>query len=234
MTFNYFSASGWKTNAPSTSGYINDVDPATVRRNLFSENQEELLQLSDNLDESFSETDVPINTDEYQVGKHQEAFLIEDQQNSKLISAQPQTEEILSFNQENTGTTDETLGNTEGKHKSWLSYQSMMENSYPSNNSKVIYLKAWTAFVFFLTKNNRQYQDSVAPSSEDVLNYLFSLKNSSFSPKTIWSVYSRINAVFKRKYGIKLQDYPGITECLKSFSKGFSPKKAKNFSPQEV
>ena len=46
--------------------------------------------------------------------------------------------------------------------------------------------------------------------------------------------YSKINAVFKQKWGKGLVDYVNVSGLLKRFESGFVVKQAKTFSPQEV
>jgi hypothetical protein len=46
--------------------------------------------------------------------------------------------------------------------------------------------------------------------------------------------YSKINAVFKQKWGKGLGDYVNVVGLLKRFESGFVVKQAKTFSPQEV
>jgi hypothetical protein len=67
-----------------------------------------------------------------------------------------------------------------------------------------------------------------------ILNYFHYLKTEKFWAATsIWSTYSRLNGVFKRRFNFSLKKYPGITDLLKSYEVGHRVKKANVFTPQQ-
>ena len=115
---------------------------------------------------------------------------------------------------------------------SWLSYESLMQDTLPLK-SKVVYLAAYSDFEKFLKRENKFVPD-LPPSELMLMNYFFHLKSVKFfAPTTIWSIYSRINAVFKRRFSISLKSFPSITDMLKSYSSGHRLKKSAVFSPQQ-
>ena len=100
--------------------------------------------------------------------------------------------------------------------------------------SKAAYQEAYRHFETFL-KGNGQFVEGQAPSEESFLNYFTYLKKDRhFASTTIWCISAKLNACLKRKFGIRLQDYPCVSELMKSFDSDHVVKKAKNFSPQEV
>ena len=115
----------------------------------------------------------------------------------------------------------------------WLSFHSLMNETFPVK-SKTCYLAAYSDFEKFLKKENK-FRADVAPSEVCLLNYFYYLKTVKFfAPTTIWSVYSRINAVFKRRFAISLNSYASISDLLKSYSAGHNVKKSCVFSPQQA
>ncbi len=115
----------------------------------------------------------------------------------------------------------------------WKSYETLMKETYPSK-SKTLYLSAYVSFEKFL-KSEKQFVDNVVPSEISFLNYFDHLKTvKHWASTTIWSHYSRINAVLKRKFGVSLKNYPSVTDLLKAYSVGHRLKKSAVFSPQQV
>ena len=118
----------------------------------------------------------------------------------------------------------------EGK---WMSYTDLMSDSYPAK-SKLVYLKAYKLFERFL-KSKNQWTPNVAPTDLQVLNYFYHLRHElKFAPTTLWSIYARINAVFKRLYGISLNSYKRVSDVLKSYESGHIVKQAGIFTPQQI
>ena len=115
----------------------------------------------------------------------------------------------------------------------WHSAKEVSKDTFPLK-SKEVYKQAYKQFERFLKAQNRFVEGS-APSEEDFLNYFTYLKDDRhFAPNTIWCTSAKLNACVKREYGFKLQDYPSVSELLKSFDQGHIVKKAKIFTPQEV
>ena len=117
--------------------------------------------------------------------------------------------------------------------KNWLSYSALMSDSYPAK-SKLVYLKAFKLFERYL-KSNNQWTPNVAPTDLQVLNYFYHLRHQlKYAPTTLWSVYARINAVFKRLYGVSLNSYKRVSDVLKSYESGHIVKQAGIFTPQQI
>ena len=115
----------------------------------------------------------------------------------------------------------------------WLTYDELMNDTYP-NKSKVVYLSAFKNFEQFL-KNSDRFEPGVMPTEVQILNYFHYLKSVKFyTPTSIWSIYSRLNAVFKRKLRFSLKTFPSVTDLLKSFEVGHRVKKSSVFTPQQV
>ena len=115
----------------------------------------------------------------------------------------------------------------------WLSYDQLMSETYPAK-SKAVYQAAYTNFELFL-KSEKKFEPNVAPDETSFLNYFRYLRNvKAWGASTIWSTYSRLNAVLKRRYGSSLKLYPGITDLLKSYEVGHRVKKASVFTPQQA
>jgi hypothetical protein len=120
--------------------------------------------------------------------------------------------------------------NAEGKN--WHSYETLMNKTYPAK-SKTVYLKAYKEFEHFL-KTEEVYDPATVPSELSILNYFYFLKTKKkWGATTIWSHYSRINAVMKRKFGASLNTIPSVTDLLKSYSAGHRVKKSSVFTPQQ-
>ena len=115
----------------------------------------------------------------------------------------------------------------------WRTSTELNQETFPSK-SKAVYLEAYRQFETFL-KGYGQFDPEVAPSEESFMNYFSYLRNERhFASTSIWCTSAKLNACLKRKFGKKLQDYPCVTELLKTFDSDHVVKKAKNFSPQEV
>ena len=121
---------------------------------------------------------------------------------------------------------------TEGKYV-WRTSSDLNQETFPVK-SKAAYQEAYRHFETFL-KGQGEFVDGQAPSEEAFLNYFSYLKNDRhFASTTIWCTSAKLNACLKRKFGIRLQDYPNVSELMKSFDSEHVVKKAMNFSPQEV
>ena len=69
----------------------------------------------------------------------------------------------------------------------------------------------------------------------DVCRYFEYLKETKkLAPTTLWTRYSCINSCLSIVNKQRLQDFPLLTRTLKSYEKGWSKKKAKTFSVQDI
>jgi hypothetical protein len=119
----------------------------------------------------------------------------------------------------------------EGNH--WHSYEALMNDTYPAK-SKTLYLEAYSNFEQFL-KREKQFVPNVVPTELSLLNYFSYLrKTKKWVATTLWSQYSRLNAVMKRKFGKSLNSIPNLTDLLKSYSASHRLKKSSVFTPQQA
>jgi hypothetical protein len=126
------------------------------------------------------------------------------------------------------------VGESSGEGKFfWRTSSELNQDTFPIK-SKAAYQDAYKQFETFL-KAQGQFVEGVVPTEEAFLNYFSYLKiERRFASTTIWCVSAKLNACLKRMFGIRLQDYPCVSELMKRFDSGHEVKKAKNFSPQEV
>ena len=114
----------------------------------------------------------------------------------------------------------------------WMSYKDIMSTSYPAKSRKV-YLAAYVSLENYL-KSIGKFDPEVAPDQLSILYYLHHLRTvKKWAATTLWSHFSRVNAVMKRSWGVNLTSYPRVTDLLKSYETGQKIKKASVFSPQE-
>jgi hypothetical protein len=124
-------------------------------------------------------------------------------------------------------------GSPSAEGNNWHSYETLMTETYPAK-SKALYLEAYSNFEKFL-KREKQFVPNVAPSELSLLNYFSYLRKiKKWVATTIWSQYSRLNAVLKRKFGLSLNTIPNITDLLKSYSSCHRLKKSSVFTPQQA
>ena len=115
----------------------------------------------------------------------------------------------------------------------WKSLSALMSETFPVK-SKAVYLAAYKDFESYLKSKNMWVAD-VCPSELGMLSYFHHLKTSKrFVSTSIWSQYSRINAVLKRRFGVGMKQYPRIQDLLKSFEAGHRVKKSSIFTPQQA
>jgi hypothetical protein len=113
-----------------------------------------------------------------------------------------------------------------------MSFEDLMNETYPTK-SKAVYKAAYTNFESYL-KMKKQFEPNVEPTETMFLNYFHYLHSVKFwGANTIWSTYSRLNAVLKRRFRTSLKVYPNITDLLKSYEVGHRVKKASVFTPQQ-
>ena len=132
---------------------------------------------------------------------------------------------------------DATSGGSNGSHtegnKDWLSYKELMETTYPAKSRKT-YLTAFVTLERYL-KSKGQFNRDSPPNQLSLLNYFHFLRTKKgWQPTTLWSHFSRINAVMKRSWGVNLTKYPRLTDLLKGYESGHRVKKASVFSPQQA
>ena len=98
--------------------------------------------------------------------------------------------------------------------------------------SRSLYEKAWNGFVQYTGR--MQDFESRIPKESELMDYFTYLRETvGRASTTIWTTYSMINAVIKNKYSQKLQDYPRLTNLLKSYDVD-TIKKAAVFSTDEL
>jgi len=118
-------------------------------------------------------------------------------------------------------------------NKGWLSYKDLMATTYPAK-SRNVYLSAYLNFERFL-RSSGSFDCNVAPSQLSILNYFHHLRTDKhWKSTTLWSHFSRVNAVMKRTWGVNLTIYPRLLQLLKAYETGHRVKKASVFSPQQV
>lgn len=78
------------------------------------------------------------------------------------------------------------------------------------------YVKAWINFKTFLPGD---LDLEIGPPAEDkIIDYFKHLRmEKQMASSSIWTIYSYINSIFKRKYGLQLQTMPRITLTIKGF-----------------
>jgi len=119
----------------------------------------------------------------------------------------------------------------EGKD-SWLSYKELMATTYPAKSRK-IYLASYVQFENYLKKKGAD--PNVEPDELSILNYFHHLRtDKKWASTTLWSHFSRVNAVMKRTWGFSMTKYPRVPDLLKGYEGGHRVKKACVFSPQQA
>ena len=94
--------------------------------------------------------------------------------------------------------------------------------------SKLIYNKKWEEFKTFCGEKSK-------PDEADMLQYFDHLHTEKkLKASTIWSPYSMINAIYQREYGERLQNYPRVTQLLKSYNATYERKVASVFEKKEI
>ncbi len=120
----------------------------------------------------------------------------------------------------------------EGK-KDWLSYKDLMSTTYPVK-SRNCYLSAYLTLKKYMKKQGVFHPDS-APEELTLMNFFHHLRrDKKWAPTTLWSYFSRVNAVMKHTWGVNLTIYPSLTNLLKAYESGHKVKKASVFTPQQV
>ena len=83
------------------------------------------------------------------------------------------------------------------------------------DKSRQAYEKSWKAFKTYISTCNFEMEH---PGKEDLISYFNHLrKEKKMATSSIWTHYSYINSILKRKYGYKMQSLPRITMVIKGY-----------------
>jgi len=92
------------------------------------------------------------------------------------------------------------------------------------DSSRKSYIRAWKDFKEF---NPTLNYEEVPPGEDAFITFFRHLRlEKMFASSSMWTTYSYINSVVKRKYGFKLQSLPRVTMLLKSFDEDTKNKAA--------
>jgi site-specific recombinase XerC len=82
--------------------------------------------------------------------------------------------------------------------------------------SKKQYSRIWSQFRDFVPEHDFE----LAPPAEDSFTLFFNFlrQEKKFASTTLWTYYSCLNSIMKRKYNVKLQDLPRLTMLIKGFN----------------
>ena len=81
--------------------------------------------------------------------------------------------------------------------------------------SRQAYIKSWQDFKSFCP--DHEFENGYPPE-EIFIKYFNQLKlDKKMATSSLWTHYSYLNSVMKRKYGFKMQDNPRITMLIKGF-----------------
>ena len=81
--------------------------------------------------------------------------------------------------------------------------------------SRQAYVKSWQEFKKFNTGHD--FEDD-HPGEEAIIDFFNHLRlEKRMATSSIWTLYSYLNSVMKRKYGWKLQSFPRITMVIKGY-----------------
>ena len=94
------------------------------------------------------------------------------------------------------------------------------------------YDSAWEGFLEFLGKGEGE-ESSIR--EDDFIRYLvWARDEKKWASSTLWTMYSRLNNVFKRKTGIDAKNFMRLKMLLKSYNEGYERTAAKTFSKAEI
>jgi len=218
------------------SGDGEDDKPDKRKPNNASDNNES----EDDEEEEDEEGDEDVGEEELEaflveqgLGDHEEEEDQEDGNDSESVVPSSNSSVQGSPTHE-AGTSAGATGPTpaEGK-KDWLSYKQLMETTYPVKSRK-LYLAAYVTLERYLKRVGEFHRDS-PPQQLSLLNYFHYLRTQKgWVATTLWSHFSRINAVMKRTWGVNLSvKYPRLSDLLKGYESGHRVKKASVFTPQQ-
>ena len=92
------------------------------------------------------------------------------------------------------------------------------------------YEDRWQEFI-----QHQNLNEDTPPKEDHFVEYFDYLRNTKkYASSTLWSIYSMLNNKVQLNFGFKLQKFPRITLLLKSYEAGYTRKKAKEFSKEEV
>lgn len=105
--------------------------------------------------------------------------------------------------------------------------QNVSDNLLPPK-SKEKYIAAYETFIAWKTSKNA---DSF---SENVILAYFSELTKKYKPPSLWCVYSMLKSTIKTKNGIDIKTYTKLTAFLKRCSDGYTSRKSKILSSNDV
>jgi hypothetical protein len=95
---------------------------------------------------------------------------------------------------------------------------------FTNDKSRKQYQRTWSQFVDFCGDFDF---DAGQPGEELLSNYFKFLRlERKMASSSLWTVYSCLNSIFKRKYNAKLQDLPRLTLLIKGFNDDVKQKAA--------
>ena len=94
--------------------------------------------------------------------------------------------------------------------------------------SKTEYIHQWKLFTEFVG-----HQDQ--PTETDFIQYVdFLHTQRKYAASTMWKVYSILNHMFQHNFDTKLQEYPKLTQLMKSYNADYERKVASVFSKENI
>jgi hypothetical protein len=205
-------------------------DPEKRKRKLSSKHGESDSDVESE-EEIGSEEEEGDEEDEHDMENEEEVEPDGDGDESVVRSSNPSTAQGSPSRESDATSGGSNASHTEG-NKDWLSYKELMETTYPAKSRKT-YLTAFVTLERYL-KSVGQFNRDSPPNQLSLLNYFHFLRTKKgWLPTTLWSHFSRINAVMKRSWGVNLTKYPRLTDLLKGYESGHRVKKASVFSPQQ-
>jgi hypothetical protein len=88
--------------------------------------------------------------------------------------------------------------------------------------SRKQYIRTWQDFKTFTVGHN--YEDS-QPGEEDFIAFFKHIRlEKKIATSTLWTHYSMLNSVMKKKYGSKIQDFLRVTMLIKGFREDLKKK----------
>ena len=101
-----------------------------------------------------------------------------------------------------------------------------------NKKSTLVYKRAWLRF-----RNHFQCSDEFEnrmPSEMEFSTYFRYLRQEKLhSSSSLWTIFSMVNSICKRKYGIPLQTYPSLISLIKSYDVDIK-KKANFFTKEDI
>jgi hypothetical protein len=93
-----------------------------------------------------------------------------------------------------------------------------------NKNSLKAYKRPWAQFVEF----NSEFDFEAGFPGEEVFTKYFKYlrEEKKVASSTLWTTYSYLNSILKRKYSAKLQQFPRLTMLLKGFTEDVKNKAA--------